>query len=109
MRNRIIHAGLTAALLIAASGAGLAAGLPSYYPDRIPHTGMFGGISNNTITVDASTYRLDSNVRVHTLSTAYGSVHSLSANTPIGFTKTTDRSGNSVITEIWVMPEVELD
>jgi hypothetical protein len=108
MKNCFIHAGMAAALFVATSGAGLA-GLPTYYPEDIPYTGIVGGISNNIIIVDANTYHLDSSVRVHTLSTAYGSTHSLTVNTPIGFTKTSDRSGNSVITEIWVMPEVEQD
>lgn len=106
MKNRIVHTGLAATLFVMASGVCLAE-LPSYYPDNIPHSGMVGSVSNNTIIIDASAYRLDSNVRVHTLSTLFGSTRSLSENTPIGFTKASDRSGNSVITEIWILPEVE--
>lgn len=108
MKNPIIYTGLAAALFITTSGTSLA-GLPHYYPDDIPYSGTVSRVSDNTIIVNASAYRLDPNVRVHTLSTSFGSIRSLSNSTPIGFTKTSDRSGNRVITEIWVMPEVEQD
>ena len=106
MKNRIVHTGLAATLFIMTSGVCLA-DLPSYYPDNIPYSGMVGSISDNTIIIDASAYRLDPNVRVHTLSTSFGSIRTLSGSTPVGFTKSSDRSGNSVVTEIWVLPEVE--
>jgi hypothetical protein len=82
-----------------------AQGLPAYYPPGFDQTGIVNGASRGQLIIDASAFSVDSNVRVHTPDTEFGSMGSVGNGTEIGFNIKNRPNGGKQITEIWVLPE----
>lgn len=80
---------------------------PKYYPDSFKSQGRFQEIDmqNGTLTINATQYAYDHNVRVHTLNTEHGSISMLKPGMAIGFQFHAYSKGNKrIISEIWVLP-----
>ena len=79
--------------------------LPSYYPDTFVHTGLLSSIGSiSEVVISGARYTLSPNVLIHTLSTEFGSKHSLRVGQEVGFSFTTNSRKISTITEIWLLP-----
>jgi hypothetical protein len=94
-------------------GAVYSNGLPDYYPSRFDQKGILQKLNSRgyRLIINATAYTLAPNVRVHTLETQFGTIHSLCENLPIGFNLRSNVNGKRKITEIWVLPNgaVKLD
>jgi len=95
-------------MILALAGTAGAAGagqLPGYYPGQFDHKGVVTRAANGqTIMINAMRYKLDSNVRVHSLTTEFSSVRALTAGSDIAYRADEDRNGKVTVTEIWVLP-----
>jgi hypothetical protein len=82
-------------------------GLPDYYPRRFDRKGIVQKLSRreHRLIINATVYTLAPNVRVHTLETQFGTIHSLREKLPIGFNLRSDVHGEQKITDIWVLPK----
>jgi hypothetical protein len=97
---------LPAAALIVSSLSVHADGLPMYYPASFDQTGIVAQTGGGKIIIDASAFAIDSNVRVHTPTTQFSSMGSVSGGTEVGFNIDRKQPGNrKKITEIWVLPK----
>jgi hypothetical protein len=84
-----------------------AADWPAYYPERLPRKGVVGKVDSSLsrIEINGNSLALDRNVRVHSLTTEFSSVHALKPEDAVGYRVEQDRSGRKVVKEIWVLPE----
>ena len=82
-----------------------AAGLPDYYPKSFDQQGVVSNLRSGEVLVNARRYRLDANVRIHTLDTRFASARSLASGKEIGFNTSPGKRGVSKITEIWLLPD----
>ena len=96
----LLMAGLAAVAFLAN-----AQGLPEYYPPSFDQTGIVNAVRGGQLIVGASAFPVDSNVRVHTPDTAFGSMAGIDKGKEIGFNLARQSSGGKQITEIWVLPE----
>ena len=92
------------ALALSALAAG-AQDLPLYYPASYDFSGIVETARGSNLTVGASNFAVDSNVRVHTPDTEFASIGVLRPGTEVGL-KFNDQTGQRrKITEIWVLPK----
>lgn len=79
--------------------------LPGYYPDSMPWRGNLQAvnITANRLTINATDYAFDPNVKVHSLNTEHSSIHMLKPGIKVGFQfySTAERR---VISKIWILP-----
>ena len=82
-----------------------AQGLPEYYPPSFDQTGIVNAARGGQLIVGASAFPADSNVRVHTPDTEFGSMGAVDNGKEIGFNIDKQSNGGNRITEIWLLPE----
>jgi hypothetical protein len=96
---------LTSLGLLWAAGSVQAAGLPHYYPGSFDQRGVITSAGSGELYVNARRYRLDPNVRIHSLDTQFASRRALQGGTEIGFSTDPGKQGVGKITEIWLLPD----
>ena len=100
LRQLIVLASLGLGTVAAAAQA-----LPPYYPASYDYSGIVDSTRGSHLIVGASSFAVDSNVRVHTLDTEFASLRALQPGTEVGL-KFNDKPGQRrKITEIWVLPK----
>lgn len=79
--------------------------LPEYYPDHFPQTGTLQevNIEKGTLLINATQYRYDTNVKVHSLHTAHSSLRALKPGMGVGYALGAGKNA-ALIAEIWVIP-----
>ena len=82
-----------------------AASLPDYYPKSFDQQGIVSSLHGRELSVNAQRYRLDANVRIHTLDTRFASPRSLASGKEVGFNTSPGKRGVNKITEIWLLPD----
>lgn len=96
-------------LLMAGLGLGavtvMAQGLPLYYPASYDINGIVERAQGSQLIVSASSYQVDSNVRVHTPDTEFASMRALQPGTEVGLKFENKPGQGRKITEIWVLPQ----
>lgn len=83
----------------------LAQGLPLYYPASYDISGIVETARGSQLVVSASSYQVDTNVRVHTPDTEFASMRALQPGTEVGLKFEHKPGQGRKITEIWVLPQ----
>jgi len=80
--------------------------LPSYYPNSFMSRGIVTNIdlAKRTITFSSTALAYGINTKVHTLSSNFASIQSLTIDTPVGYNFFVGSDNTFFLTEVWVLP-----
>ena len=80
--------------------------LPQYYPDYFEHAAIFTGVDkkNGELLFGVLRMKFDQNIKVHLLTTEFGTIDQLQTEMPVAFSLHTGQFNNGLIKQIWQLP-----